>query len=290
MTARLVPLLLVLLLSPLACSDGDDGGITDPGPPPSDQGLDADVPPWTGGTWYRPAAGITWQWQLSGDIRTHHPADLYDVDLFDTPTEVVQGLRSSGRRVICYLSAGSAEDWRPDHSRFPAAAVGRPLDGWPGERWLDIRRRDVFDVITARLDLARARGCDGVEPDNVQGYLNDTGFALTARDQLAFNRNLANAAHARGLSIALKNSGDQAGELEPWFDFVVNEECHAYEECGQFAPFLGVGKPVLNAEYASDLAEARRLAVTVCPASRTAGLRTLILPLDLDDRFRVDCF
>lgn len=290
MNQRILPVLLALLLAAMACGTDDDGGITDPGAPPADQGLEADVPPVTGGAWYRPGAGITWQWQLSGEIRTHHAADLYDVDLFDTPPEVIQALRSSGRRVICYLSAGSAEDWRPDHARFPASAVGRPLDGWPGERWLDIRRRDVFEVLTARLDLARSKGCDGVEPDNVQGYNNDTGFALTARDQLAFNRNLANAAHTRGLSIALKNSGDQAVELEPWFDFVVNEECHAYDECGQFAPFLSAGKPVLNAEYADGEAAARRLATSICPAARAGGLRTLILPLDLDDRFRVACF
>ena len=31
-------------------------------------------------------------------------------------------------------------------------------------------------------------GCDGVEPDNVDGYVNDTGFDLTAGDQLDFNR------------------------------------------------------------------------------------------------------
>lgn len=290
MASRTLPLLSLLLLALTACgSDGSDG-LVDPGPPPPDQGLEADVPPLTSGSWYRPGAAVTWQWQLSGDVRTHHPAELYDVDLFDTPAEVIQALRDSGRRVICYLSAGSAEDWRPDHARFPASAVGRPLDGWPGERWLDIRRREVFDVVTARLDLARSKGCDGVEPDNVQGYHNDTGFALTARDQLAFNRNLANAAHARGLSIALKNSGDQAADLEPWFDFVVNEECHAYGECAPFAPFLSAGKAVLNAEYAADEAAARRLAATVCPSARAAGLRTLILPLDLDDRFRVDCF
>jgi len=30
------------------------------------------------------------------------------------------------------------------------------------------------------LDLAAQRGCDGVEPDNVDGYSNDNGFGLTA--------------------------------------------------------------------------------------------------------------
>ena len=42
-----------------------------------------------------------------------------------------------------------------------------------------------------RLDLAAAKGCDAVDPDNVDGYANPTGFDLTGDDQLAFNRWLA---------------------------------------------------------------------------------------------------
>ena len=46
-------------------------------------------------------------------------------------------------------------------------------------------------IILDRLDVARAKGCDGVEPDNVDGYANKTGFDLTKDDQLRFNRFLA---------------------------------------------------------------------------------------------------
>ena len=50
----------------------------------------------------------------------------------------------------------------------------------------------------ARLDLAVSKGCVGVEPDNVDGYQNSSGFPLTAADQLAYNRFLAGEARARG--------------------------------------------------------------------------------------------
>lgn len=53
-----------------------------------------------------------------------------------------------------------------------------------------------------RLDVAVYKGCDGVEPDNVDGYTNNTGFILTAEDQLMYNRFLADEAHERGLLIA----------------------------------------------------------------------------------------
>lgn len=42
-----------------------------------------------------------------------------------------------------------------------------------------------------RLDKAVSRGCDGVEPDNVDGYTNHNGLGLTAADQLTYNKWLA---------------------------------------------------------------------------------------------------
>jgi len=69
----------------------------------------------------------------------------------------------------------------------------------------------------------KEKGCDGVEPDNVDGYTNDTGFNLTSNDQIQYNKFLANEAHQRGLSIGLKNNLDQIEVLEPFFDFAVNE-------------------------------------------------------------------
>lgn len=42
-----------------------------------------------------------------------------------------------------------------------------------------------------RLDKAVSRGCDGVEPDNVDGYTNHNGLGLTAADQLSYNKWLA---------------------------------------------------------------------------------------------------
>jgi hypothetical protein len=233
---------------------------------------------------------VTWQWQLDGEIDTSYDVELYDVDLFETPDEVFTELHGRGARVLCYFSAGSSEEGRPDFDDIPEPAQGRQLSGYPDERWLDVRSREVLDVMIARLDLAIDRGCDGVEPDNVDGHTNDTGFPLTASDLLAFNRNLANEAHRRGLAIALKNAGGQARELVDYFDLELNEECFEYEECGELRPFTRRAKAVLNVEYADDLAEAEQLAESVCPRARAAGLRTLILPHDLDDEFRVSCF
>lgn len=199
---------------------------------------------------WTPPPGTTWQWQLTGEIDSSYHVAMYDVDLFETPVETIALLQAEGRIVICYLSAGSVEDWRIDAALFPEPIVGEPLDGWPGERWLDVRQRAVIaPVLTARLDLAVEKGCDGVEPDNVDGHMNETGFEITAVDQMEFNRWLADEAHRRGLSIGLKNDLAQATDLVDWFDWVLVEECVEFDECSGVAPFVAAGKAAFGAEY-----------------------------------------
>ncbi len=258
-------------------------------PSASSSNLDPNVLPETSGNWYRPGATVTWQWQLLGAVNTSYEVEVYDIDLFDVSAATIASLQAAGRRVICYFSAGSSEDWREDFGRFQEDDMGSTLDGFSDERWLDIRSANVYAIMLARLDRAVQKGCDGVEPDNVDGFANATGFPLTSVDQLAFNRNLANEAHNRGLAVGLKNDGDQVNDLVEYYDFELNEQCHEFTECGQLQPFVAGGKPVLNVEYVNDLAAANGLATTVCAASATQGLRTLIMPLDLDDAFRVAC-
>jgi hypothetical protein len=236
---------------------------------------------------------MTWQWQLQpnadGDINTSYDVDIYDVDLFDVPTSIIQELQGAGRRVICYFSAGSFEDFREDSGEFLPSELGSTLEGFADERWIDIRSTNVHRIMRERLDLAVSRGCDGVEPDNVTGFENDTGFNLTATDQLAFNRFLANAAHERGLSVALKNDLEQIEDLVDYFDFAVNEECFEFEECDVYATFATAGKPVLNAEYASAFVNNAAARADLCNDARGRNIRTLVLPLDLDDSFRFSC-
>jgi hypothetical protein len=234
-------------------------------------------------TWWSPTPGTRWQIQLNGTLNTSFNVPVYDVDLFDTPASTLSALKAQGRKVICYFSAGSYEDWRSDAGSFPAAALGKALDGWPGERWLDIRVTKVRDIMRSRIELARQKGCDAVDPDNVDGYANATGFKLTAADQLSFNRFLATEAHARGLAVGLKNDVGQVAQLVGDFDFQVNEECFQYDECEQLRPFIAAGKPVFQIEYGGSA-----LAQEVCPEANALGFDTLVKNLDLDAP-RISC-
>ncbi|MEX0832638.1 MAG: endo alpha-1,4 polygalactosaminidase [Actinomycetota bacterium] len=226
------------------------------------------------GCW-QPDLETSWQWQLTGTIDLSFDVEMYDVDLFDTPASAVDSLHDAGRRVICYTSAGSRENWRPDAGDFPSRVVGRPLDGWPGERWLDIRKRAaIAPVILGRLDLCAAKGFDGVEFDNVDAWSAKTGFPITRADQLRYNVFLANAAHDRGLSAALKNDVEQVNALLPYFDFALNEECFTYRECDSLEPFVDAGKPVFQVEY--DMSTS-----AFCPKANAMNFNSLKKKLNL---------
>ena len=239
--------------------------------------------------WYRPAVNTSWNWQLTGAIDTSIPADLYDIDFFESSQALIESLQNEGKKVICYFSAGSYESYRSDSDRFEQGDLGRKMDGWEDERWLDIRSKNVRDIMAARLDMAVQKGCDGVEPDNIDGYTNNTGLGLSADDQLDYNRFIAVQAHQRGLSVALKNDLDQAVWLESFFDFALNEQCHEYDECDMLNIFIENAKPVLNAEYRQDYVDDPSQRNALCSDSIKKGFKTLVLPVELDGSFRYAC-
>ncbi|TMK55818.1 MAG: endo alpha-1,4 polygalactosaminidase [Actinobacteria bacterium] len=221
-----------------------------------------------GAHWHPKPTTAAWQWQLQGKIDLAIEADVYEVDGFEVPAKTVSALHRKGRRAICYLDVGSWESYRPDADRFPESVLGRAYAGYPDERWLDIRRIDILaPILRSRFDRCRRKGFDAIEPDNIAGYENKTGFPLTAPDQLRFNRWVAREVHRRGMAVALKNDPEQVGQLVGRFDFAIVEECFAYEECGKFSPFVGAGKAVFVAEYSEPLAaicdQAERLRFSV---------------------------
>ena len=209
------------------------------------------IPSLSTADWWRPVPGLTWQWHLSEPpVDTSVDAQVYDIDLFDNDAPVVQKLHDQRRKVIGYISVSSWEDWRPDKGQFPLDVLGKDYEGWPGEKWLDIRRIDrLAPIMRARLDLCKAKGFDAVEPDNLEIHDNDTGFPITYQDQLKYAHWLAAEAHARGLAIGLKNAADTVTDSLAIFDFAITEDCFFQGWYDQVLPFIAAGKPVFAAEY-----------------------------------------
>ncbi|WP_425336798.1 endo alpha-1,4 polygalactosaminidase [Streptomyces profundus] len=238
-------------------------------------GAEADPDRW------RPTAGLDWQWQLTGPLDLQLPVAVYDIDAFEATEEDVATLHERDIRVICYVNVGAWEDFRPDADAFPGELLGEG-NGWPGERWLDIRATDTLrPLLAARFDLCRDKGFDAVEPDLLDGHLNETGFPLTAEHQLTFNRMVAELAHERGLAVGLKNDLPQVPELVDDFDFAVNEECAAYAECHHLTPFIDADKPVFHVEYELPPED-------FCPEADRLGLSSMAKNWDLD-AWRAPC-
>jgi hypothetical protein len=226
-------------------------------------------------TRWRPALDTEWQWQLSTPVDQSVKAAMYDIDMFDNSASVVTSLHNAGRRVVCYIDFGTWENWRSDASQFPATVKGRN-NGWPGEKWLDIRQLSVLQpIMNHRLDLCKAKGFDAVEPDNIDGYSNSTGFPLSYQEQLTYNKWIASAAHSRGLSVALKNDVDQAADLLPYFDFALDEQCFQYDECSTLQPFITAHKAVFEVEYSLNTS-------SFCPKANQMDFNSMKKHLSLD--------
>jgi hypothetical protein len=139
------------------------------------------------GLWV-PESGSSYQVQYDGRIDLGVNAQTYDLDAFDTGPKVVAALHARGRHAVCYVDVGTWESWRPDASEFPKSVLGKPDGPWPGERWLDIRQTTILEpIMTDRFALCKHKGFDAVDPDNIDGYTNNTGFPLTAAEQLTYD-------------------------------------------------------------------------------------------------------
>ncbi len=247
--------------------------------------VDSTPEPLTGKEYWTPEIGERLQIQFSGDFEFIDDVDIYDLDLFDTSVETIKDIHARGKFAICYINAGAWEDWRPDAEQYPASVIGDDYEGWPGEKWLDIRQIDkLAPLIQARFDLCQSKRFDGIEPDNLDGFQNETGFSLSAEDQLTFNRWLAELAHARGLSIGLKNDPDQINNLVDDFDFAILEDCFPEGWCSSASSFIERDKPVFAVEY-TDLT---RKITPYCSEAKELGFSILLKNRELDV-FRETC-
>ncbi|KAK5653202.1 hypothetical protein OQA88_9100 [Cercophora sp. LCS_1] len=221
--------------------------------------------------------GVKWQIEIQNTISTKAPlkptdALVWDIDLYHAVRNpsVIPYIRSTipGATIICYLNAGLAQTSDCDYPLWRGSpSLGKPYSPeFPDEYWIDIRNDTAVAQIKSRITLASEIGCDGVDPDNIDGYGDDdpTGFSLSAPDYIAFIRSLAAHAHTltttRGhtLLIGQKNGPDLTPSIAPFLDFAVLEDCKGLTGgdnfCSIFAEhYINKGKPVFSIEYPSSL-------------------------------------
>ncbi|KAI9155141.1 hypothetical protein HJFPF1_07715 [Paramyrothecium foliicola] len=245
-------------------------------------------------TTWKPAVNTTWQIILYRPMALQDPADInpdvdvYDLDLYDNDAETFKALQDAGKKVICYFSAGSWENWRDDKDDFKPQDLGKALDGWPDEKWLNVSSPAVRDIMRKRIAAAAEKGCDAIDPDNVDGFQNDNGLNLTRQDTINFVKFLSAEAASHNMSTGLKNAGDVISDVLADVAFSVNEQCVEYSECETFKAFVDAGKPVFHIEYPGgapddiEPAKAREICSGRGKAAGTEGFSTVIKKMKLD--------
>ncbi|GAM83051.1 hypothetical protein ANO11243_010370 [Dothideomycetidae sp. 11243] len=244
---------------------------------------------------WHPAPSTPWQIVLQNPLRL--PASttpvvpdvpIYNIDLFTNTPSTISRLRSHGKKVICYFSAGTYEPDRPDSHLFAKEDLGKGLPEWPGERWVRTGSPAIRKIMSDRIALAKQKGCDAVDPDNVDGYDNDNGLGLTRADAVSYVRFLAAEAHKHGMACSLKNAGGIIHDVLDVVQFAVVEQCVLYNECKIYQPFIRQGKAVLHIEYPPGLTfggtgkDSEGEVKKFCNAKDTGGFSTVLKKMNLD--------
>ncbi|MEZ0312310.1 MAG: endo alpha-1,4 polygalactosaminidase [Myxococcota bacterium] len=230
--------LCALTIALAACSSGsgdpavidDDGSLESPwGRPPENAGLD---------------------YQLGGGYSLPSGVGIVSRDRTDVP--------AAGAYNICYVNGfqvqpGEQVFWETEHPSLLLRDGGGDLvidEDW-NEAILDTRgttrQAELASVVGEWIAGCADAGFDAVEIDNLDTYTRSRSL-LSEDDAVATLRAFADAAHARGLAIAQKNSSELASRrAEMSADFVVAEECNRYDECDAYTDAYGFG--VLIVEY-----------------------------------------
>lgn len=194
---------------------------------------------------------LQWQLQSSGDYASSPEADVYDLDFQNLAASDLSLLKQRNAMLVCTISAGTWQEWRPDADQFPDDILGNDAAGWEGEKWLDIRATDsLTPILDARMQQCANQGYQGVELTNLDVYQQDSGFPVTQADQISFNLHLARLAHQHHLLVGMRDSPQLVGILVDDFDFAVAQGCYSGNGCDAYTQFASQNKPVVLVEFA----------------------------------------
>lgn len=85
----------------------------------------------------------------------------------DAAPREVRSLRKRGMLVVSYLSVGTVEGWRHYAPMVPASWTLADVEGWPNERFVDVRQRGWQRIMVAEIQVLASAGFDGVYLDNL---------------------------------------------------------------------------------------------------------------------------
>ncbi|WP_052496563.1 endo alpha-1,4 polygalactosaminidase [Pedobacter lusitanus] len=233
-------------------------------------------------TWWQPVAGVSFDWELDDISSTaNFSADVVDVDAFTTSAETVAALHAKGKKVIAYLSVGTIENDRNDASLIPAELIGKQYREWPKEKWLDITQLDKLKPwLNSRFNMIIKKGFDGIEPDNMDSYDNESGFDIQLPDTKKYADYLINLAHSNGLSIGQKNVKELTADYASKFDWALTEDAFAQGWQDQLSGYIKLNKPVFAVEYTDKMSQSK-FQTSVCPPAKQLKYTAILKKRDL---------
>ena len=202
-----------------------------------------------------PPAGAGFDYQLGGDAPLPDGVTVVVRDWF-------AGTAAPGAYSICYVNAFQTQPPddmdRPDEREgWPAEVVSDAEDpAWPGEFAIDLSSPELRAVaaahVAAMLDECAAKGFQAVEFDNLDSFTRFPELGFDAPEAIGYVAELVAHAHSLGLAAGQKNAVEIAARARATagFDFVVAEECGAYDECAGYTAVYG--DQILAIEYTED--------------------------------------
>lgn len=208
-------------------------------------------------SYYTPQIGDSFEWRLDSiglNEVSQYNCKIVDIDAFSATKELVHAFHSKGIKVIAYVSVGTFEIYRSDSNLLPKEVVGNIYPAWPDERFLDLKQLEKLKpFITSRFDMIKSKGFDGIEPDNIDIYGEETDFNLTLDDTRIFCEWIIEEAHKRGLCIGQKNTEELVPLLNKKFDWALTENVFHQNIQNDYSSYISLGKPVFSAEYTDEM-------------------------------------
>lgn len=147
------------------------------------------------------------------------------------------------------------ENWRADAKSFPKESLDKPLDNWPGEKWLNYHPK-LEGIYKKRIDKMVKLGVYGVDFDNVETADRSKGLK-------SFIINMCDYAVSKGLLVSLRSY--HSGYVP---DFFLAEELISHKTLKKYSKYKD--SMIFNLEYT--------------PVKAANGCLTAITNLSLDGK------
>lgn len=194
-------------------------------------------------------------WGPQESLSTKGDLIILDANLQSAAT--IKKQKAQGKKVICYISAGTIENWRSDAKKaMDTASLGKKYKGFEStEQWVNILEwQSVKPIMESRINQAASKGCDGVEFDNIDCWDHGSQCVPGAskpqlkKKQIEYIKWLSQTAHSKGLAVGLKNVNGIASEVLSYGDFAI-EEGNPASEFSKFGKFTSQNKAVISVQY-----------------------------------------